>query len=141
MDTCGTLREIEDQLPNGFHDAELETIAPDLAANSVSLQLRIWIGDLYAATEEEREAYRKATLRLNDLVYFVIDPPGPNGKWDRDDGVCLDAGDATEDASPTAPRPLAPLLSGAFAHWFFVSDWNSFIHVAARGASLEWREE
>ncbi len=138
MDSSQALSEIEAQLPNGFHDAELEAVALDLAADSVSLQLRIWIGDLYAATEEEREAYRKATLQLNGLVYFVIDPPGPKGEWKQDGGVSLDAGDATDDSNPKAPRPLVPLPTGAFAYWFFVSDWNSVIHVAARGATLQW---
>ena len=51
----------------------------------------------------------------------------------------IDAGDACDLSNPRAPRPLAPLPEGAFAYWFFIKEWNAFIHVAARGAEMEWR--
>jgi len=138
MDSCESLSEIEARLPNGFHDAYLETVTLDLAANTARMDLQLLVSDLDAVTEEEREAYRRATLQLKGLVYFVIDPPGPKGEWKQDGGVSLDAGDATDDSNPKAPRPLMPLPTGTFAYWFFVRDWNAFIHVAARGATLQW---
>jgi hypothetical protein len=33
------------------------------------------------------------------------------------------------------------LLKGAFARWFCVQEWNSFIYIAAMEVSLEWKSE
>jgi hypothetical protein len=37
-------------------------------------------------------------------------------------------------------RPGVTLPEGSFAYWFFVNNWNSFIHVAAMDAQFEWKE-
>ncbi len=143
MDLRGTLREIEDQLPNGFHDAYLEAVTLDYVANTATMGVGLCVGDPDAATEEEREAYRKATLVLRGLVFFVIEPPYPDPQYEYSEGggLWLRSGDdASDESGPTAARPLRPLPEGAFAHWFYVDDWNSFIHVAAREAGLQWRE-
>ena len=139
MSTCKSLREVEDHLPNGLHDAWVDAITLDFAANTARIGLQVWMGNLYAPMGEEREARRKATLWLRDLVYFVVEAPGPDGEWfEGEDGLTIDAGDASDDSNPAAPRPLRPLRGGAFAYWFYVREWNSFIHVAARSAVLEW---
>jgi hypothetical protein len=139
MDCGKSLKEIEDQLPSGFHDAYLEAVTVDFVANAARLDMQLSVGDPDALTSEERDAYRRATLWLTGLVYFVVEAPGPNGEWWAHDGLRIDAGDARDDSNPAAPRPLVPLPNGVFAYWFFVSDWNAFIHVAARKAALEWK--
>jgi len=133
-----SLREIDDDLPNGFHDALLEAVTVSFASNSAELDLRLFVGDPAAATEEEREAYKRAKLRLSELVYFVVDPPAPGHECRKGNALRIDAGDATNESAPTAPKPQSVLPTDAFAYWFFVDQWNSFIHVAARSASLQW---
>ena len=142
-DTVGlskSLREIEEQLPNGFHEARLSTVVLDFSANTARMELELWVGSMDAPPGAEREAYRKATLCLGGLIYFVIEPPDPDPRYEYTDyPVSLDAGKATDESDPhTQPRIRLP--EGAFAHWFHVNDWNSFIHVAAREATLEWGE-
>jgi len=110
----------------------------NFASNSAELGLELWVGDLHAEAEEEVEVYRRAKLCLADLVYFVIDPPGPGYAPPLGGMLWIDAGDATDESNPRAPRPLSELPNGTFAYWFWVGPWNSFIHVAAKGASLEW---
>ena len=133
-----TLREIDYDLPNGFHDAFLETLTLNLVSNSAELRLELWVGGPDGTTEEEREASKSAKLYLTDLVYFVIDPPGPGYKPPLGGDLWIDAGDATDRSDPRFPKPLCDLPADAFAYWFFIRDWNSYIHVAAKGASLEW---
>ena len=56
-----------------------------------------------------------------------IDLSLPNGFHDSTIlGVRLDY------VQPTAN----PLLADAFTYWFFINNWNAFIHVAALGAKL-----
>src|SRR5215471_6300158 len=129
-----SLMEIDRDLPNGFHDALLESITVSYCSNSVELDLKLLVGDPDANTEEGREARRAAKLILNDVVYFVIDPPTPGRKHSSVGGLRIDAGDATLDSSPESPKPRGVLPTDAFAYWFFVDTWNSFIHIAAREA-------
>jgi hypothetical protein len=140
MELRGTLREVEDRLPSGFHDAYLEAVKLDCVSNAATMELDLDVGDPDAATKEEREARRKATLFLRGLVYFAIEPPDPRYEYSQGNGLWVDAGDAAGESNPRAPRALRPLPEGASAHWFYVSSWNSFIHVAAREAELQWRE-
>jgi hypothetical protein len=136
-----SFEQIESELPNGFHDALLQRITLDLVSSTAKLDLQLLVGQPDAPTEEEREAYRGATLTLEDLVYFVIDPLAPNGEFSNPAGVIISGGDATNRRNPRSPAPRSALPEGGFAHWFFVDEWNSFIHVAAQRACLEWDEE
>lgn len=65
-------------LPNGFHDAELQELNVDLAKAEVRMRLEFWTGGP-GATEAEREATRLGTLRLQDRgpgvrVRQLVDP-------------------------------------------------------------------
>ena len=138
MKVYTSLSELEDSLPSGFHDATLETVTINYAANNAELALQLSVGDPDAPTEEERHAFKGARLHLTDLVYFVIDPPGPGHQPPGPGYVWLDAGDATDESNPQHLKPRSELPADAFAYWFFVGPDNSFIHIAAKSASLEW---
>jgi hypothetical protein len=86
-----------------------------------------------AQSRPEREAYRHAMLRLIELAYLVIDPPGTGSSSLPASPVRIDScePDPTLPVTRTAPSP-------GFAGRFFVSEWNSFIHFSARDVSLEW---
>jgi hypothetical protein len=94
------------------------------------------VKDADAAIQSEREAYKGAALELLDLVYLVIEGPDPRSKYAEGKGLWIDGGEVKRDSAPAAPVPIEQL--DAFAYWFFVRDWNSFIHVAARDARLQW---
>jgi len=138
MNDSKSLREIDYDLPNGFHDAHLEVVTINFASNSAELTLELWVGDLNAETEEEIEVYRRAKLCLADLVYFVIDPPGAGYAPPLGGLLWIDAGDATDESNSEHLKPRSELPDDAFAYWFWVGPWNSHFHVAAKGASLEW---
>ncbi len=137
MKSYHNLREIDENLPNGFHDALLKSIILNFASQSAIMELEILIGDPASPIEKEREAYKRATLKLGGVIYFVIDPVGVGGQFSSK-AVRIDAGIATDDSNSRTPKPRGVLPTGAFAYWFFVDDWNSFIHVAARDATLCW---
>ena len=139
MKVYTSLRELSYDLPNAFHDSELESLTVNYALNNAELVLQLHVGDMHAATQEEREAYSRAKLHLTDLVYFVIDPPGPGHEPPEAGTLWVhDEGDAREESERDDLKPKGDLPDDAFAYWFYVDQWNSFIHVAAKGASLEW---
>jgi hypothetical protein len=127
------LSDLADTLPNGLHDLLVERLSIDFVARVLTLDVDVWIGDVTASEASERNARRKGTLRMDGLVLCVFDPPDPKYPYDKADTLWLvdfyDADPATVD-----------LPAGAFSHRFFVQQWNSFIHVAARSAVLTWSQ-
>ena len=132
------LTDIENSLPNGFHDAFIESLNVDYTSKRALIKLRLCIGDPDATTKEEKEAYKKADLELLGLVYFVIDAPDNRYKFLETKELWIDGGEVKPGSSPSTPVPIEMLPKGTFAYWFFARDWNSFIHVAAMSAKLEW---
>jgi hypothetical protein len=131
------LADIERDLPNGFHDALLEDIEISFLTAEVRMTLQLFLGEPDAVTKLDREKYRRATLLFKDVVYFVIDAPSEGRIFAQFGPLRIDAGEASR--GPNAPKSLRPLPPGAFAYWVYIEVWNSFIHLAARFATLEWK--
>ena len=123
-----TIDDIERSLPNGFHDS----IITGLHVNYAERTAEIEIDNLVSVLETPDEEYRSIKLRISGLLYLVIEPP--ESLYDAERELSLADGGSSEVKS-SAPLPK-PLPDGAFTYWFFVSDWNSFIHIAALRAEL-----
>ncbi len=129
-----TLDDLAQTLPNGFHDAELTHLSVDYARGEVRLGLMIWIGEMSDETSG-REAYRPAIVTVSGLVLLLIDPPCEGYPFGEPGAVRIDGGPG----QPATSRSELPgIPDDAFLYWFFVDDWNAFIRVAARHATLEW---
>ena len=133
------LEQLINSLPNGFHDAQLEGINIDYTSGMATLQMQLLIGGPDDRTHEDHENYKAAKLHLSGVLYFVIGAPDPNYKYGESKALNIDAGIADEKSAPPTPIPLDQLPPDISAYWFFVSEWNSFIHLAAMDARLEWR--
>ena len=126
-----TLEEIERSLPNGFHDSSIFGVRLDYVQRTAEIDLEIWVA---GSDDEDPEQYSRATLSISELIYFVIEPPGPPNT-SHDAPTLVDGGSSElERAAYPLPKPLP---AGAFTYWFFVSSWNSFIHIAALTADLK----
>ncbi len=133
-----TLDELNHTLPNGFHDADVLSIELDYIAATAELHLSLltgWPED----PDPERQAYQEATVIVTGLCFFSIDPPDPTYPF-LPDGRPIDvSGDpAKPDNLPSLPDLLAKLPNDAWCYRLFVSDWNSFIHIAGRNAEITW---
>lgn len=133
-----TLEEISDSLPNGFHDAQIKKLNLDYVNREATFDLEIWIGTDSSTKGEERDAYREARLTLSQLLFCVVEPPDPNYPYQEGKPLWVDAGSSLPTQTSTSIRLPEPLPEGAFIHWFFVNNWNAFIHVAAENARLEF---
>jgi len=127
-----TLEEVEESLPNGFHDARITSISLDYAKRECKFNLEILFSD---AEKEDAESYRTATLSLSRFLYCVIEAPDSKYPFQVEKALWVDAGSEKPNHVSSTQLP-GPLPEGAFRYWFFVNNWNSFIHVAALDAEI-----
>ena len=132
-----TLDELGRTLPNGFHDSEIRSLRVDYSKREVALELAVWLGDM-EEKDAPKEAYRDAEVSIDGLQFLAIEPPDPGYPFKERNRLRVDlTGGATKSDIPAVGR----LATDCFVARFFVDDWNSFIHVAARSASIEWKGE
>ena len=124
-----------DRYPDAsFHDSELTSLSIDYAGSSVAMGFRIPI-----ATKDNVYIYEQGSLFISGLHFISIEPP--------------DTGEGTVHAAPLwitsdGPYPdehvqcsVAPpesLPDSAYCHYFYSSDTNSFIVIAAKEFSFTW---
>jgi hypothetical protein len=132
-----TLVELENSLPNGFHDSALASFEVDYARRFLRARFSLKVG----VPDDSPETRNDGRVEITGLVFLVIDPPDKRSDFTAADEVWI--ADGYETASiPQFTGHLNELLKalpqGAFAHSFFVSDWNSYMHVAGSGCSIKW---
>ena len=125
-----TLEQVEDSLPDGFHDALLFGLSVDYEKRICTLRIEVDVG----------QTERRVDVILSGLFYCLVEAPDASYPFSSSDSVCVSGGETTERLLPTigALRSKAP--QGTFFYSFFVNQWNSFIHVAATGAELVWSD-
>ena len=131
-----TFEELDERFPNGFDDAEILSLALDYQNRTATLELNLR-GN--SPDSPDRDVYTRAVLTLRGFYYFSVEPP------DADHLFYLTHSKISVDGLPEDPSQfplfdhLKPTLkSDAFCCRFFVHDWNSFIHVAAKDAEFSW---
>jgi hypothetical protein len=139
-----TLAELDDSLPNGFHDAEITKFVWDFAAESAAFEVILLVGDPDGEDYEAREARRNGTLEVSGIVFVAIDPPFPRGLDPRPykpsgafqiDGVVTD-----EKVFAVLPKLKPELPPDTEIFSFYVINSNSFIHIAAKEANVVWQD-
>lgn len=71
-----TMEEIAESLPNGFHDSSIVGVRLDYVQRTAEIDIELWLS---SPGEADQEKYRRATLFISELIYFVIEAPGqPN---------------------------------------------------------------
>lgn len=130
-----TLKEIEDALPNGFHDARIHMINIDYVKGLLMLEMEVWVAE---AKEANPDIYRVARLTLSPFQFCVIEPPDPTYLLPEGKALWVDAGSADSALAPPSIPSHDHLPKGAFTYCFFVHDWNAFIYIAALDARLEF---
>ena len=127
-----TLEELTDPLPWGLHDARLETLEVDWLRARLTLTARLMMS-------EHQDLDQRARFTLDGLVYCSIEAPeiDPGRGYEAIPPGGLMVSEGTG-AAPGYEATLPPTPQGCFLHWFFVVQWNRFIHVCARDARLTW---
>jgi hypothetical protein len=135
-----TLAELDNSLPCGFHDAGLKSVTIDYEQRTVSLKFSLKVGNPEGPCKH-RDDCRDAQVEITGMIFWIVDPPDRREEFGSAGEVWI--GDSCETRSiPQFTRHLSGITgavpSDAFVHSFFANDWNSYIHVAARGCSMRW---
>jgi hypothetical protein len=129
------LSDIEASLPWGLHDAYLESLALHWPKATLAMTVRVMM-------TKHQDMDQRASILVTGLVFCSIDAPeiDPERGYEPTpiEGLWIDSG--TGPATPEAASRLPNVPDGCFLHWFFVSQWNRFIHICGRHAELTWIE-
>jgi hypothetical protein len=131
-----TLEELENTLPNGVHDAEIKSLSVDYEQRNHVLSVSVWVGDMDDAPER-REAYKNARIEISGLLFLVMEPPDPSYPFKAGD-LEIDGCDLSKNFDR---KLLESLPNDAFFRSLWVSEWNTFIHIAGRAAQIRWNGE
>jgi hypothetical protein len=136
-----TLVELEETLPNGFHDAELISLSVDYRTRVAKLELDIWTGDLHSKDTVVREAYRLAELVISGVAFFFLDPPDFRYGYAKDTTTIHGFEWAGKTEVPQKIEDLVKSLpAGTFYNNAFIHCWNAFLHIAGTHAELRFKD-
>lgn len=134
------LSELENTLPNGFHDSALTSFEVDYVRRILRAKLSLKVG-VPDDSRETRNDGRDAVVEITGLIFLVMDPPDNTRDFSAGGEAWIADGYETT-SIPQFTRHLTELLEalpeGAFAHSFFVNDWNSYLHIAGANCSVQW---
>lgn len=130
-----TIEELENTLPNGFHDSYLVSVAVDFISGTCSIYLDVDFDD------PEQPAlpapvFRRMKLHLTGLRLFIFEPPDVRIPFSGGETVWASGYSTTEKILPNLESYRKTAPSGTFFYSFFLSYYNSFIHLAATEAEL-----
>jgi len=129
-----TLEELENTLPNGLHDSEVQRVSVDYEQRKLVLEVAIWVGNM-ADPPERREAYKRGRIEITGLLFLVMEPPDPKYPFGHSAELTIDGCDMGKNLNREL---LQSLPSNAFFRSLWVDEWNAFIHIAARDAEIIW---
>jgi hypothetical protein len=133
-----TFDELDQNYPNGFDDAEITFLTLNYRDRIAILELSLRGNSPEGPKSQE---YGRAVLKLHEFYYLSIEPPDQDHlsrPWRSKitvDGLPEDSQDF-----PLYEYLKPRLAQDGFCCRFFVHDWNSFIHVAAKTAEFSWVE-
>jgi hypothetical protein len=133
-------REISNQLPNGFHGAQVVRIAVDCANRTADFLLRLLVPGVQNPSSASR--LRGASFHVSGLAFLSADIPDPHYDYMSDSAPQIGSLlDTTVEICPRLPAFQNELGKAYFFHSFFVEEWNGFIHFAGTDASFAWTED
>lgn len=137
-----TFDQVEQALPNGFHDAFLRSVSVDYVERTAQMELEVWVSSMDTDNRQHREDYRRGRLQFIDLFLFSVEVPDQEFLSSTTNGLSIDVTPAGYEAFPKQGWPEEPLPEGAFLRSFcFTNEANSFVYVAAQEAAWMWLTE
>ncbi|MGB9204976.1 MAG: hypothetical protein WCB94_13550 [Terriglobales bacterium] len=129
------LRELENTLPNGLHDAEVRGIHVDYEQHRLTLDLAVWVGSM-DDPPKHREAYKSGQLDISGLIFLVMESPDAKYPYRVSSQLTIDS---VEEEKSVPSELLRSLPADAFCHSFWVSEWNTCMYFAGTNAEMTWK--
>lgn len=131
-----TLEELEHTLRNGLQDSEVARLDINYVDRTARMDVQVWVGDM-GDLPERREAYRNGRIEISGLLFLIVEPPDPEYPFTASRALRIAGCELRKSVDPLL---LQSLNGQFFSYSFFVHEWNSFIHIAARNAELIWEQ-
>lgn len=129
-----TFEELDERFPNGFDDAEISAINIDYEKRTAKLELRLRAS---LPDSPDRDVYSRGALVVSGIYYISIDAADAGHVFGSPaERITVNGYPEDRDQFPLFGFLHPKLSPGAFCCRFFVHDWNSFIHIAARQAAF-----
>jgi hypothetical protein len=132
-----TLEQLENTLPNGLHDSEVQRVTVDYEKRKLVLDVAVWVGSMNDPPER-REAYKSGQIEIAGLIFFVMEPPDAKYPFRDSAELTIDGCDMSKNLDSEL---LKSLPTDAFFRSLWVKEWNAFIHIAARHAEIAWMND
>jgi hypothetical protein len=131
-----TFEDLDQELPNGFHDAKIRNISVDFLNRSVLIGVELLVG---LPDTPNPEDYRAGTLKLIEPCMFFVEPPDPAYPFvPRGRPVNVDGDPVRAGQSVAVDRLLPVLPQNACVYRFFLEEWNSFLYLAGASVEFSW---
>lgn len=128
----------EERYPHAsFHDSTIKKVSVDFLTREAKFECVICVGDPDDEDHTSDEAH--GVLTFIGLLYIAVEPPCSSYPYE-DGGLVIvhDSSVETTEFKTSTPKLPNSLPDGAFAHCFFINNWNSYMFVAATTARFEW---
>jgi hypothetical protein len=130
-----TLEKLEEELPNGLHDAQIRSITRNFENRSLTLEVRILIG-LPDDPPGKRDEYRNGCITFTGVELFVVEVPDASSASLWSGSVYFSVSRSDVDTFPVEiVKKLTPRIN---MYTFFLLHWISNIHVAASDMTFGW---
>jgi hypothetical protein len=137
-----TLEHLANTLPNGLQDSARKSLSIEYETRILRRNVSTKVGDS-DGPREQRDDVRDPQIDISGVVFFVVEPPSSAAGYDFKSPGELWVVDRCETRLPEFTKTIDRLLldavpPNAFVQSCFVSDWNSYLHVAARDCAMKW---
>lgn len=126
-----TMEEIEKQLPQGFHDANLESFELDLSNMSAKLSFNILIG---YSKRDDKTIYRRGEIFIKNVSFFNTSPYVAIPK-EKTTGTVFNVSTKLPDSSAI---PSELIKRAKFIANLYVGDTPSFFDLSVGYESAEF---
>ena len=131
-----TFEELDQKLPNGFHDSKIRKVSVDFVGRSVVIGMDLLVG---LPDTPNPDGYRAGRLKLAVPYLFFIEPPDPTYRFVPNGSPLNVDGDSVKAGQSAALDRLLPVLpQNASVYRFFLEEWNSFLYLAAGDVAFSW---
>lgn len=132
-----TFEQLEDELPNGLHDAQIRSVTRNFENGTLRLDVRILIG-LPEEPAGKRDQYRNGHIMFTGVELLVIEKPDASSAFLAPGSVFFRVDRSEGDLYPA--DIAGKLTQSSDKYSLFVLDWHSHIHIVASGLSFGWED-
>lgn len=130
-----TLEQIDESLPNGLHDAQIQEVAMNYERARLILRVQVHVG-LFSQPYPECERYRSGEITFQKVLFYSVELPQAGSSFQYPGTVWFSYERTPQGRLPAALAEAVPSQTHCYS--LFIREWLSHIHVAASEVTFRW---